>query len=96
MSGHNVMEHLAVARARLNETLGRPVRDPVEPAGALALPDPLPEVPEATELLERAGATRPELLRFSLTRQVPQVHLRQTTTACSETFYNIQAQVRTS
>jgi len=61
---------LAVARVRLNETLGRPATEPVEPAGALALPDPLPEVPEAVELLEWAGATRPELLRFSLTRQV--------------------------
>ncbi len=61
---------LAVARARLNETLGRPLTEPVEPGESLALPDPLPQVPEAVELLEWAGATRPELLRFTLTRQV--------------------------
>lgn len=57
-----------LARARLNETLGREADAEVVLAGGLTLPDPLPYVPELDGLLERADDERPELKRFELSR----------------------------
>jgi HAE1 family hydrophobic/amphiphilic exporter-1 len=59
-----------VALARLNEGLGRPVASPLEPLDGLELPDPLPVVPPPAALAARADAERPELRRFSLSREV--------------------------
>jgi HAE1 family hydrophobic/amphiphilic exporter-1 len=57
-----------VARARLNETMGRPADSDVMPASGLELPDPLPQVPDLASLLELASRVRPELARFELSK----------------------------
>jgi len=59
-----------VTRARLNETLGRSVTEPIETTDTLGLPEPLPAIPGLSELMALASTTRPELLRFDLTRRV--------------------------
>jgi HAE1 family hydrophobic/amphiphilic exporter-1 len=59
----------AVALARLNETLARPIDAPLELLDPLTLPDPLPNVPEYSVLLAQAARTRPELLRFAHSRR---------------------------
>jgi len=61
---------VATTRARLNETLGRPVAAPVEVNEELAIPEPLPSIPSAEALLDLADRNRPELRRFPLNRQV--------------------------
>ena len=61
---------VATSRARLNETLGRPVAAPVEVSEELTIPDPLPSIPSAEGLLGLADRNRPELRRFPLNRQV--------------------------
>jgi len=60
---------IRVQRARLNETMGLPVEQPIVLAGNLALPDPLPSVPDAQQLLELAVAQRPETRRFEIDRE---------------------------
>lgn len=61
---------VATTRARLNETLGRPVAAPVEVSEELAVPEPLPAIPSAEALLRLADRNRPELRRFPLNRLV--------------------------
>jgi outer membrane protein TolC len=61
---------IRLTTARFNETLGRPIGEPVELVDGLALPAPLPEVPDVPELLERASSGRSELRRFALDRAV--------------------------
>jgi len=61
---------IRLALARFNETLGRPIGEPVELVDGLSLPTPLPDVPEVPELVERASTGRPELRRFELDREV--------------------------
>jgi outer membrane protein TolC len=63
-------DDITETRARLNETLGRPVGAGVEVSDALAIPEPLPNIASAEELLEVADRNRPELRRFPLSRQV--------------------------
>ena len=59
-----------VALALVNDTLGRPVMAPIELDAVLELPDPLPEVPTAQELINVAATNRPALLRFTVDRRV--------------------------
>ncbi|MFQ5790036.1 MAG: TolC family protein [Acidobacteriota bacterium] len=61
---------LRVAIALVNETLGRPVGEPIEVDEELRVPDPVPTVPDPSGLLLLAEETRPELLRFAADRRV--------------------------
>ncbi len=61
---------IRVARARLNETLGRPMSVPVESLESLAMPNPLPVIPPVAGLMEIATQLRPELRRFEMDRDV--------------------------
>lgn len=62
--------NLAVARASVNNTLGRPIDAPIEVLAELTAPDPVPNVMRPEALLEIAGQYRPELRRFAIDRKV--------------------------
>ena len=62
--------NLQVARASVNNTLGRPVDAPIEVLAELTRPEPIPNVMRAEALLEIAGQYRPELRRFAVDRKV--------------------------
>jgi HAE1 family hydrophobic/amphiphilic exporter-1 len=59
-----------VASARVNETLGRPVVEPVEITETLQVPEPRPRVARFEALMELAEEHRPELRRYRQTRRV--------------------------
>lgn len=59
-----------IARALVNDTLGRPVMAPIEVDAELEVPEPLPRVAAPQELLAVAAENRPELIRFGVDRRV--------------------------
>lgn len=61
---------LQVARASVNNTLGRPIDAPIEVVAELSVPDPIPSVMRTEALLEIAGQRRPEMRRFAVDRKV--------------------------
>ena len=61
---------LQVARASVNNTLGRPINAPIEVLAELELPEPVPRVLRTEALLELAGQHRPELRRYGIDRRV--------------------------
>jgi outer membrane protein TolC len=61
---------IRVALTRLNETLGRAPLEPFQPAEELIDDGNPPELPDVDALLALAGANRPELQRYALSRRV--------------------------
>lgn len=59
-----------IALALVNDTLGRPVMAPIEVNEVLEIPEPVPQVADATALLAIAAENRPELLRLDVDRRV--------------------------
>jgi outer membrane protein TolC len=58
-----------VTQVRLNEVMGLPVETRVDLSDTLGLPDPPPSLPGAADLTRAAADTRPELLRFDISRR---------------------------